>query len=211
MSLVKGTLVHSTIVHVCWTDKCIHLSPDRWKEASKLLAKHTTITEILEVPSLIESAIKNGSYDDALKLHLFIKKLASSKYLNDIPILKQLTYQCENLIATLASKLLRDLRSNLQLPLCLKIVSQLRKLDLFSETEIRIKFLTVSRHLHSWDLFFFSFLLSLCLLRLTGHFTASLLNLCWFNRSFLSLIGSRCMVPEYCRWYSALSAASASL
>lgn len=118
--------------------------PDRWKEASKVLAKLPTITETLEVPSLIESAIKNGSYDEALKLHLFMKKLASSRYLNDIPILKQLTYQCENLIATLASKLLRDLRSNLQLPLCLKIVSQLRKLDLFSETEIRIKFLTVS-------------------------------------------------------------------
>lgn len=134
--------------HLKSLDNQYLISSNRWKEASKILTKQPAISEILEVPSLIESAIKNGSYDEALKLHLFIKKLASSKYLNDIPILKQLTYQCENLITTLASKLLRDLRSNLQLPLCLKIVSQLRKLDLFSETEIRIKFLTVSIYIY---------------------------------------------------------------
>ena len=118
--------------------------PLRWKDSSKLLTKHTTLVDLLEVPMLIETTIKNGSDDESLKLHLYMKKLSSSKYLNNISILKHLTNQCEHLITTLASKLLRDLRSNLQLPQCLKIVSLLRKLDLFTETEIRIKFLTVS-------------------------------------------------------------------
>lgn len=114
----------------------------KWKDSSKLLTKHSTLVELLEVPMLIETTINNGSDDESLKLHLYMKKLSTSKYLNNISILKHLTNQCEDLIARLASKLLRDLRTKLELAQCLKIVSLLRKLDLFTETEIRVKFLT---------------------------------------------------------------------
>lgn len=111
-----------------------------------MLSKHSQLLELLEIPQVMDNCIRCECYDEALKLYLHVDR-SRCKY-PSIGLLNSLAGETERMKQFMTEQLLKDLRGNSQLPNCLRIVSLLRKLQVFTETEIRIKFLSVSMGVH---------------------------------------------------------------
>ncbi|KAK8458346.1 hypothetical protein SEVIR_3G360400v4 [Setaria viridis] len=104
-----------------------------------LLANHSTLLDLLEIPQLMDTCIRNGNYDEALDLEAFVSKI--SKLHPDLPVIQGLAAEVKKTVQSLISQLLQKLRSNIQLPECLRIVAHLRRIGVFSESELRLQFL----------------------------------------------------------------------
>ncbi|XP_010938315.1 conserved oligomeric Golgi complex subunit 8 [Elaeis guineensis] len=104
-----------------------------------LLANHSTLLDLLEIPQLMDTCIRNGNYDEALDLEAFVQKL--SKMHAELPVIQALAMEIRKTTQSLLSQLLQKLRSNIQLPECLRIVAHLRRMGVFSESELRLQFL----------------------------------------------------------------------
>ncbi|XP_008808200.2 conserved oligomeric Golgi complex subunit 8 [Phoenix dactylifera] len=104
-----------------------------------LLANHSTLLDLLEIPQLMDTCIRNGNYDEALDLEAFVHKL--SKMHAELPVIQALAAEVRKTTQSLLSQLLQKLRSNVQLPECLRVVAHLRRMGVFSESELRLQFL----------------------------------------------------------------------
>ena len=92
---------------------------------------HATMLELLEVPQLMDTCVRNGNYDDALDLKGFISKLAFMH--SDLKVVQSLVKDADATSASMLEQLLQKLRSNIQLPDCLRMIGYLRRLGVFSE------------------------------------------------------------------------------
>uniref|UniRef100_A0A1D1YRN3 Conserved oligomeric Golgi complex subunit 8 n=2 Tax=Anthurium amnicola TaxID=1678845 RepID=A0A1D1YRN3_9ARAE len=104
-----------------------------------LLANHSTLLDLLEIPQLMDTCIRNGNYDEALDLEAFVSRL--SKMHAELPAIQALAAEVRQTTQAMLSQLLQKLRSNIQLPECLRIVAHLRRIGVFSESEMRLQFL----------------------------------------------------------------------
>ncbi|KAL1462200.1 hypothetical protein WDU94_014056 [Cyamophila willieti] len=103
------------------------------------LTLNAQLLQLLELPQLMDSCIRAGLYEDALRLANYVKKLERRH--GDIPIVLRVVEDVEKSWVCLMYQLLLHLKSDLQLPKCLKVVGYLRRMQLFSEAELRLKFL----------------------------------------------------------------------
>ncbi|KAI5752796.1 hypothetical protein M8J77_020455 [Diaphorina citri] len=103
------------------------------------LTLNAQLLQLLELPQLMDSCIRAGLYEDALRLATYVKKLERRH--SDIPIILSIVEDVEKSWVCLMYQLLSHLRTDLQLPKCLKVVGYLRRMQLFSEPELRLKFL----------------------------------------------------------------------
>ncbi|XP_011205616.2 conserved oligomeric Golgi complex subunit 8 [Bactrocera dorsalis] len=103
------------------------------------LKKNAQLLEILELPQLMERCIREGRYEEALELASYVQKLGHNH--SDIPIIKSIVHSVEALWHTMLVQLVAQLRTDLQLPKCLQIVGYLRRMQAFSNNELKLKFL----------------------------------------------------------------------
>ncbi|GAB4854467.1 conserved oligomeric Golgi complex component [Ancistrocladus abbreviatus] len=112
---------------------------EKRKMNQTLLANHSTLLDLLEIPQLMDTCVRNGNYDEALDLEAFVCKLSTMH--PKIPIILALAAEVRQTTQTLLSQLLQKLRSNIQLPECLRIIGYLRRIGVFNEYEMRLQFL----------------------------------------------------------------------
>ena len=103
------------------------------------LARHTTLLEVLELPQLMETVVRNGHYDEALQLSAYVARLVKRQ--QGVPVLEDIGRAVSVSLQLMLQQLLAQLRAPVQLPQCLKVISYLRRLDVFGEVELRLKFL----------------------------------------------------------------------
>lgn len=102
------------------------------KTDSTTLAKSAQILEILEIPQLMNSFIRDGLYEDALELCNYVRKLHSKH--SDVPLFKTINDDVNKVWILMLHQLLSQLRQDLSLPKCLQIVGHLRRMEIFSGT-----------------------------------------------------------------------------
>ncbi|KAH7437594.1 hypothetical protein KP509_05G079700 [Ceratopteris richardii] len=104
-----------------------------------LLTNHSIILDLLEIPQLMDTCVRNGNYDEALDLESFVSKLATMH--SKLPVIQSLVADVKQITQSMLSQLLQRLRSNIQLPECLRVIGYLRRLGVFTELEMRLQFL----------------------------------------------------------------------
>ncbi|KAK9854788.1 hypothetical protein WJX84_002798, partial [Apatococcus fuscideae] len=103
----------------------------RLSETKQIHDSQALLMELLEIPQLMDTCMRNGNHDDALALRSLLAKLAFLH--SDVQVVEKLVEQGEAVAQAMLQQLLSRLRANVQLPECLRIVGHLRRLSVFSE------------------------------------------------------------------------------
>eukprot|EP00958_Prasinococcus_capsulatus_P030238 scaffold7998_cov417-Prasinococcus_capsulatus_cf.AAC.16 len=109
------------------------------KQNKVTLANHSQLLDLLEIPQLLDTCVRNGHFDEALDLEAFVAKLAAIH--GELAVVQLLVADVNKTTKSMLHQLLQKLKSNIQLPECLRVIGYLRRLSVFSEKELRLQFL----------------------------------------------------------------------
>lgn len=121
------------------------------------LKRNAQLLEILEIPQLMENCILESRYEDALELASYVQKMGENygnigvisvrffdykrNYSIKFFILQSIVQSVDSLWHSMLVELVGQLKTDLQLPKCLQIVGYLRRMQAFSDNELKLKFL----------------------------------------------------------------------
>ncbi|KTW27243.1 uncharacterized protein T551_03237 [Pneumocystis jirovecii RU7] len=112
---------------------------ETFNQARLLYQYQEYISNILEIPSLIKTFIKNNRYSEAISLIFYVRQL-ESKY-SQIVIVQDLVKQTNHISEDMQKQLLSLLRGPIKLTEATKVLGYLHRTNGFSETELCYIFL----------------------------------------------------------------------
>lgn len=115
------------------------------------LQKYPQLLEILEIPQLMDTCVRNDYFDEALEIVTYCKRLerkfslpaskgASASALH-IPLITSIVNDVRLSLEYMLEQLVNQLQANIQLPACLRIMGFIRRMDIYNELELRLCFL----------------------------------------------------------------------
>lgn len=110
------------------------------KKASLILEQHDKLLDILQIPQLIDTCVRNGYYSEAMDLSA--QSSALLKRFPTIPVIIDVAFESEQAIRLMSMQLLAMLREPAKLPALFKSVNFLRKLGILDEEELALTFLS---------------------------------------------------------------------
>lgn len=122
-----------------FTENTRHIQQRRAK-ASLVLEHHEKLLDVLELPHLLATCVKNGYYSEALDLaNHFEKNLMS--ILPPSTLLESVHTSVIGSLQTLLQHLLQHLRAPAKLPALFKTVNLLRRMEVCSEEQLALAFI----------------------------------------------------------------------
>jgi conserved oligomeric Golgi complex subunit 8 len=92
------------------------------RERSKnLLSNHDRLLDILEMPSLVSTCVRNGYFSEAIQLSSYVKRLATLHYTH-VPLIRELAEQVESAMTEMTGRLISLLKEPIKLPTALKVI-----------------------------------------------------------------------------------------
>ena len=97
------------------------------------LAHQAQLLDILEVPSLQDTCVRHGNYDEALDLESFVSRMVAA-HADDVPVVRALGADARKSSDVMLAQLLGKLEAPSN-PECLRVVGYLRRMRAFDETD----------------------------------------------------------------------------
>ncbi|KAI0673980.1 Dor1-like family-domain-containing protein [Trametes maxima] len=110
------------------------------RKAALVLEHHDKLHDVLSIPLLLETSVRNHNYADALLLAQHATTLASRFPSN--PLVQSVKADCDTRIHSMLAQLLRVLHEQAKLPALFRAVGFLRKMEVLSEQELALAFLS---------------------------------------------------------------------
>ncbi|KAK6906886.1 hypothetical protein I203_100873 [Kwoniella mangroviensis CBS 8507] len=102
------------------------------------------LLDLLELPQLMETCVRNGYYQEAMELLNHCQSL-SNKY-PKVALVQDVNREVEGILQLMLAQLLALLREPVKLPALVKTVSFLRRLDAMAESELGLVFISSRYH-----------------------------------------------------------------
>ena len=113
---------------------------DERKKAALVLDHHDEIVDILELPQLIDTCVRNGYYQEAMDLAAHASSLLQQ--FPDIQIIKEIEAEARVSMQFMQLQLLAQLRESAKLPTLFKAINFLRKSEILDEPGLALAFIT---------------------------------------------------------------------
>lgn len=110
------------------------------RKAALVLEHHDKLHDILSLPMLLETSVRNHNYADALLLAQHATTLAARFPSN--PLVQSVKADCDARVHSMLAQLLRVLHEQAKLPALFRAVGFLRKMDVLTEQELALAFLS---------------------------------------------------------------------
>ena len=110
------------------------------RKASLVLEQHDKLYDVLSLPMLLDSCVRNHNYNEALLLSNHATTLAQRFPSN--PLIQSVKGECDARVQAMLAQLLAMLREQAKLPALFRAVSFLRKMEVLDEQELALAFLT---------------------------------------------------------------------
>jgi hypothetical protein len=115
---------------------------ERHRVRRRTLLQHSSLLELLELPSLMDACVRSNLYDEALQVASFANTLERRHHPDHNPVLQQVISQIRSRQDDLRRHLLQRMKVSVTMPQCLEIVTALRRLnsiDLERRSDINIE------------------------------------------------------------------------